>query len=70
MVGWKASSISCDVWHFLQPLTGEELAHRIGQVLNRTPLHIAPDQADKLIETVGWCTGGGKTILNSRLAEV
>ncbi|TXY78777.1 Nif3-like dinuclear metal center hexameric protein [Vibrio cholerae] len=46
--------------HFLQPLTGEELALRIGQVLNRTPLHIAPDQADKLIETVGWCTGSGQ----------
>lgn len=45
---------------FKLPLTGAQLAERINQALNRAPLHIAPDNADKLIETVGWCTGGGQ----------
>ncbi|MCY9869400.1 Nif3-like dinuclear metal center hexameric protein [Vibrio barjaei] len=43
-----------------QPMTGEVFAQKIAQVLSREPLHIAPEQADKLIETVGWCTGGGQ----------
>ncbi|EGU48194.1 hypothetical protein VII00023_20807 [Vibrio ichthyoenteri ATCC 700023] len=43
-----------------QPLTGAQLAERINLVLDRAPLHIAPDNADKLIETIGWCTGGGQ----------
>ena len=42
------------------PVTGEELAQRINQALNRSPLHIAPENSEKLIETVGWCTGGGQ----------
>lgn len=43
-----------------KPITGDELSTRINRVLNRPPLHIAPDNADKLIETIGWCTGGGQ----------
>ncbi|ODS10670.1 Nif3-like dinuclear metal center hexameric protein [Vibrio scophthalmi] len=43
-----------------QPLTGAQLAERINQVLDRVPLHIAPDNANNLIETIGWCTGGGQ----------
>ncbi|OIN28277.1 Nif3-like dinuclear metal center hexameric protein [Vibrio barjaei] len=43
-----------------QPMTGEAFAQKIAQVLSREPLHIAPEQADKMIETVGWCTGGGQ----------
>ncbi|QIL84809.1 Nif3-like dinuclear metal center hexameric protein [Vibrio sp. HDW18] len=42
------------------PLTAQQFAQRIEQTLNRAPLHIAPEQADKLIETIGWCTGGGQ----------
>lgn len=42
------------------PVTGEELAQRINQALNRSPLHIAPENSEKIIETVGWCTGGGQ----------
>ena len=42
------------------PVTGEELAQRINHALNRSPLHIAPENSEKLIETVGWCTGGGQ----------
>ncbi|ROV59908.1 Nif3-like dinuclear metal center hexameric protein [Vibrio ponticus] len=43
-----------------QPVTGAEFAARIDTVLNRKPLHIAPESAEKRIETVGWCTGGGQ----------
>lgn len=43
-----------------QPMTGEAFALKIAQVLSREPLHIAPEQAEKMIETVGWCTGGGQ----------
>jgi dinuclear metal center YbgI/SA1388 family protein len=43
-----------------QPMTGEAFAQKIAQVLSREPLHIAPEQAEKMIETVGWCTGGGQ----------
>lgn len=42
------------------PVTGTELSQRIATVLNREPLHIAPENADKLIERIGWCTGGGQ----------
>lgn len=45
---------------FKQAMTGSELAEKIGQVLDRTPLHIAPENQDKLIETIGWCSGGGQ----------
>ncbi|ASI90139.1 Nif3-like dinuclear metal center hexameric protein [Vibrio mediterranei] len=43
-----------------QPMTGEAFALKIAQALSREPLHIAPEQAEKMIETVGWCTGGGQ----------
>lgn len=43
-----------------QAMTGAEFAKKIQRVLNREPLHIEPNNADKLIETVGWCTGGGQ----------
>ncbi|MGR5095110.1 Nif3-like dinuclear metal center hexameric protein [Vibrio maritimus] len=42
------------------PMTGADFAAKIAKTLNREPLHITPDMADKLIETVGWCTGGGQ----------
>ncbi len=43
-----------------QAVNGVEFAKRIDKALEREPLHIAPENADKLIETVGWCTGGGQ----------
>ncbi|MEF1291284.1 Nif3-like dinuclear metal center hexameric protein [Vibrio sp. M260118] len=45
------------------PMTGNEFAQKINQVLSREPLHIAPENADKMIETVGWCTGGGQDFI-------
>ncbi|MGR5286941.1 Nif3-like dinuclear metal center hexameric protein [Vibrio maritimus] len=43
-----------------KPISGAEFATKIAKALNREPLHIAPELADKPIETVGWCTGGGQ----------
>ncbi|MEZ9509821.1 Nif3-like dinuclear metal center hexameric protein [Vibrio breoganii] len=43
-----------------QAVSGAEFAKRIDKALDREPLHIAPENADKMIETVGWCTGGGQ----------
>ncbi len=40
-------------------ISADEFAERIGTVLSRQPLHIAPE-TDKRIKTVGWCTGGGQ----------
>ncbi|MDF4702060.1 Nif3-like dinuclear metal center hexameric protein, partial [Vibrio parahaemolyticus] len=40
-----------------KPMSGVEFASKINQVLEREPLHIAPENTDKMIETVGWCTG-------------
>lgn len=44
-------------------ISGEEFAERINKVLQRAPLHIVPEGADKMIETVGWCTGGGQDFI-------
>ncbi|WP_061010047.1 Nif3-like dinuclear metal center hexameric protein [Vibrio sp. CUB2] len=46
-----------------QAMTGTDFANKINYVLNREPLHIAPDNAEKMIETVGWCTGGGQDFI-------
>ena len=51
------------------PMTGSEFAAKIDQVLNRKPLHIAPENADKMIETVGWCTGGGQDYIELAAAQ-
>lgn len=48
---------------FKAPLSGQELSQKIETVLNRKPLHIAPDTQDKEIRTIGWCTGGGQDYL-------
>ncbi|WP_394247487.1 Nif3-like dinuclear metal center hexameric protein [Vibrio profundi] len=52
-----------------KPTTGSEFAAKIDQVLNRKPLHIAPENADKMIETVGWCTGGGQDYIELAAAN-
>ncbi|KEY91180.1 hypothetical protein CF67_04203 [Candidatus Photodesmus blepharus] len=36
---------------------------RINQVLGRCPLHVFPENLDQMIQTVGWCTGGGQNYL-------
>lgn len=46
-----------------QAMTGADFANKINHVLNREPLHIAPDNEEKMIETVGWCTGGGQDFI-------
>ncbi len=44
--------------HLMQAMSGADLALRIGQALNRTPLHI--DGGGHKIQTVGWCSGGAQ----------
>lgn len=51
------------------PLSGAEFSNKIHQVLNREPLHIAPEANDKMIETVGWCTGGGQDFIELAVAN-
>ncbi len=51
------------------PLSGAEFSNKINQVLNREPLHIAPEANDKMIETVGWCTGGGQDFIELAVAN-
>ncbi|UQA52031.1 Nif3-like dinuclear metal center hexameric protein [Vibrio sp. ED002] len=46
-----------------QAMTGTDFTNKINHVLNREPLHIAPDNAEKMIETVGWCTGSGQDFI-------
>ncbi|MGR5138594.1 Nif3-like dinuclear metal center hexameric protein [Vibrio jasicida] len=46
-----------------QAMTGTDFTNKVNHVLNREPLHIAPDNAEKMIETVGWCTGGGQDFI-------
>ncbi|XAW90784.1 Nif3-like dinuclear metal center hexameric protein [Vibrio sp. CDRSL-10 TSBA] len=52
-----------------EELSGEQLAQRISQVLNRAPLHIAPEMADKPIRKVAWCTGGGQDYIELAAAQ-
>lgn len=44
-------------------MTGTEFAQRIATVLNREPMHISPELADRTIKQVGWCTGGGQDFI-------
>ncbi|MCL9782584.1 Nif3-like dinuclear metal center hexameric protein [Vibrio sp. S4M6] len=46
------------------PMSGKELANLISQVLDRTPLHIAPCAQNTKISTIGWCTGGGQDYID------
>ncbi|WPC74885.1 Nif3-like dinuclear metal center hexameric protein [Vibrio porteresiae] len=46
-----------------KPVAGAEFAARIASALNREPMHIAPENEAKLIETVGLCTGGGQDFI-------
>jgi len=46
------------------PLTAQQFASKIEQVLGRQPLvNFAPSGDDSLIETVAWCTGGGQSYI-------
>lgn len=49
------------------PRTASEFAATIESVLNRKPLMNAP--ADKLIETIAWCTGGGQSFIEMAAAQ-
>lgn len=49
---------------FNTPVSALELSKRIFDAYDREPLHIAPDASEKLIKTVGWCTGGGQDYID------
>ncbi|QKJ86397.1 type 2 GTP cyclohydrolase I [Paramixta manurensis] len=46
-----------------EPLTGPQLAQRIGTLLGRAPLHCG-DNAPQQIRRVAWCTGGGQGFID------
>ncbi|PMH46843.1 Nif3-like dinuclear metal center hexameric protein [Vibrio sp. 10N.286.49.B3] len=54
---------------FSSPLTGQQLSDRLSSVLQRSALHIAPENRDKPIQTVGWCTGGGQDYIDLAAKE-
>lgn len=51
------------------PMSGKAFSKKIEQALSRTPLHIAPDDEAKTIETIGWCTGGGQDFIELAVAH-
>lgn len=63
------SSTSIPVWGMLKdPVTAEEFAHRIEQVLHRKPL-ICTENGPHLIRKVGICTGGGQGYIDLAAAQ-
>ncbi|WP_261815688.1 Nif3-like dinuclear metal center hexameric protein [Vibrio gallicus] len=46
------------------PISASEFSKQISLVLGRDPLHIAPDSDKTMIETLGWCTGGGQDYID------
>ena len=63
------SATSIPVWGMLKdPVTAEEFAHRIEQVLHRKPL-ICTENGPHLIRKVGICTGGGQGYIDLAAAQ-
>ena len=63
------SATSIPVWGTLKdPVTAEEFAHRIEQVLHRKPL-ICTENGPHLIRKVGICTGGGQGYIDLAAAQ-
>ena len=63
------SSTSIPVWGTLKdPVTSEEFAQRIEQVLHRKPL-ICTENGPHLIRKVGICTGGGQGYIDLAAAQ-
>lgn len=50
-----------------EPLTGEQFAQRLSQLLGRVPLHCG-DNAPKLIKRIAWCSGGGQGFIDAAAA--
>jgi dinuclear metal center YbgI/SA1388 family protein len=47
-----------------EPMTADTFSQRIERVLERAPLHISPCGEAQMIQTVGWCTGGGQDFID------
>lgn len=56
------------LWHgrLESPIDAGEFAARIGDRLERAPLHIGPDGG--MVETVAWCTGAGQDFIDDAAA--
>ncbi|WP_338570140.1 type 2 GTP cyclohydrolase I [Erwinia billingiae] len=50
-----------------EPLTGNQFAQRISQVLGREPLHCG-DNAPESIRRIAWCSGGGQGFIDAAAA--
>ncbi|PAW37287.1 Nif3-like dinuclear metal center protein [Pantoea vagans] len=50
-----------------EPISGEQLARRIGDKLGREPLHCG-DNAPALIRRIAWCSGGGQSFIDQAAA--
>lgn len=59
------TSIPGYIGRLTEPMTGKQFAHWIGQQLQRTPQHIG--EANDIIETVAWCTGGAQGYLQAAI---
>ena len=63
------STTSIPVWGMLkEPVTAEEFAQRIEQVLQRKPL-ICTENGPHLIRKIGICTGGGQGYIDLAAAQ-
>lgn len=45
-----------------KPMTARDFSAWLGKCLQRTPLHLGPDE-ERMIETIAWCTGGAQGYL-------
>lgn len=65
----EQNAVSIPVWGTLkEPLTAEQFAERIEQVLNRKPL-ICTENGPHFISKVGICTGGGQGYIDLAAAQ-
>lgn len=50
------------------PISGEQLANRLQQLLQRQPLHIPATTKDRLLGKIGICTGGAQDMIEQAAA--
>ncbi len=64
----EAAGVPGLLWHgrLESPVGAGEFAERIRVALERTPLHLGPE--DGAIETVAWCTGAGQDFIDDAAA--
>jgi len=53
--------------HFKKPMSAQDVESLIATTLNRKPLTVS--NTDKIIESVGWCTGGAQGYIDMAIAN-